>query len=98
MKIQTEMVVEVDGARFYFEKPGRKDIFLAPTGTNEQIEAMFSKLRKVEGLEDHHGNPITDVASVDLPIDAVIQIFKGWNDEIRRMFGITEANAKNASA
>lgn len=98
MKIQKEMVVEVEGARFYFEKPGRKDIFLAPAGTNDQIEAMLGKLRRVEGLVDEDGQPITDLTSVDLPIDAVLQIFRGWNEEIRKMFGLPEAGAKNGSA
>lgn len=89
MIVKKAFKVEVDGATFHFSKPTKRD-FEKLKEENSKFDLIWDRLIKIEGLKDEDGQSIEYSADmvIDLPIDIVTEIVKGWREQFKAMTGL----------
>lgn len=85
MQITRTLIVEIDGAKFYFEKPDLRTFLDMQKQDNNlaRLETILKSCKKVEGLTDESGNKILvdELNELRLPMDYVTKIVTGYNKE-----------------
>ena len=105
MKIENDLVVEIEDARFIFESPSYKDALALGTKSNDgpggqtghYLRAMVCKLRRVENLLNADDQPIEAerVRELDIDLATLLKIFGKWSEAISAKFGVEpEADEK----
>lgn len=84
MKITRSLIVELDGAKFHFDKPDLRTFLEMQKQDNNlaRLETILKSCFKVEGLTDDSGKEIlvNELNELKLPMDAVTKIVTAYND------------------
>lgn len=83
MRITRNLIVELDGAKFHFEKPDLRTFLDMQKQENnlERLETILKSCFKVEGLTDDSGKEIlvNELNELTLPVDEVTKIVAEYN-------------------
>lgn len=91
------VVVEVEDAKFTFERPSNLDFFKFQLTTRAGVtDYVFSKLKKIEGVVFEEDNKPAGIEYFkDLPADVLEKIIDGYSEKATEFFN-KEAELKKA--
>lgn len=97
-KIPSEIVVEVEDARFIFQKPTALDVFeLETSNPRKNVEYLLGRLKRIEGIEFEDGSKLEASHAVDLPFSVLMQVVKKYATELGEIVGTSKKKETETS-
>ena len=99
MKLARSLVVKIEDAEFEFEKPKGNER-IGKLSKPDLITFVFSKLKKVTGLQEEDGSDVKVEAlrTLELPDDYVEKILAGFIKEYLILIGVKEVPEEKKSS
>ena len=95
-RIPEEIMVQVDDARFVFDKPCALDFLeLDDPSVKVRIKTMAKRLKRIEGATFEDGANVPNEAFIDFPLSVIVKVVNLYAEELAKIYEVESAQKKS---